>query len=239
MESKYNTVASKYDAHYQNPFDIAEEEHIFKLIAPYLKGHICDVGCGTGLLLDLLARMHHPFESYTGFDISDEMVKIAKEKARRFEPCLSNDCIAAKIDGIFVQDAQQWVEQSCESPFYKTCFTYDTIVLLYGVSSYLDNFNRFLRNAWRSRLKPGGHIVTVHCSPRYADRKHYILSDTGKPPVTFQQPFSGAFEVVPVNTHMERLRELKLPKNAFSMLFKLDTLLFKNPYLWITIYKKN
>ncbi|MCQ2749945.1 MAG: class I SAM-dependent methyltransferase [Clostridia bacterium] len=48
---------------------------------------VCDLGCGTGELIKLLADVHDE-ASYVGIDISGDMINVAKKKCKKIEECV-------------------------------------------------------------------------------------------------------------------------------------------------------
>lgn len=76
----YGKMAGAYDEQYTSDLCKRENEAIARLLNEYAaKGKkIFDVGCGTGLTLDLCSHIDRM--DYIGIDASREMVGIAKEK---------------------------------------------------------------------------------------------------------------------------------------------------------------
>lgn len=77
----FNRQAAQYDqntsVYYSGPAKCSGEDAIRELLAhPYQT--LLDVGCGTGWLLNRLARVH-PAE-YHGLDVSENMLAVAEEK---------------------------------------------------------------------------------------------------------------------------------------------------------------
>lgn len=76
-------TARRLDAWYTSPvgaFALAQENRMFQtLVSPWpRRGHtLLDVGCGTGVFLDML--WHHGFD-VTGFDNNTEMLDVARER---------------------------------------------------------------------------------------------------------------------------------------------------------------
>lgn len=73
----YDRVAAEYDAHYETVNARAEDAALTKILRRHTEGRILDVGCGTGLVLDLLPV--EPWD-YFGIDISREMLEEARSK---------------------------------------------------------------------------------------------------------------------------------------------------------------
>ena len=70
----YDELADQYDARYTDPWSLAENELVKGLILDHFNDHpplTLDVGCGTGLLLDLGITMP---DRYTGVDPSTGML---------------------------------------------------------------------------------------------------------------------------------------------------------------------
>ena len=75
----FNKNAEVYDKKLSSPLAIAENKVLFELISDEIKFYdsVFDAGCGTGLLLDYVDI--DP-KNYVGWDISEEMVRVAREK---------------------------------------------------------------------------------------------------------------------------------------------------------------
>jgi len=79
VESAYDKVAADYDSDYLTPLSLAENREISKIFSTFnLRRYVNDVGCGTGLALDL-DLIPHP-ESYIGIDASEGMLNRLVEK---------------------------------------------------------------------------------------------------------------------------------------------------------------
>jgi SAM-dependent methyltransferase len=110
MPNVYDDLADIYDALYDSEECHLEDKTLFDLLNSHLRGRILDVGCGTGLVLDMIDL--HP-DYYLGVDPSKAMV----EKLHAKHPEFTAVCSTA--DGVHGQ--------------------FDTVVALYGVGSYLDD----------------------------------------------------------------------------------------------------
>mgnify|MGYP003136514499 CR=1 FL=1 len=82
VEDTYDRIAAYYDADYGTQIARAEESALRRLLAPYVDGRLVDdLGCGTGLLLDMFGEIENRIIfDYTGIDISLNMLDRAKRK---------------------------------------------------------------------------------------------------------------------------------------------------------------
>lgn len=78
----YDSIAHCYDDLFNERIDIAENRAIAAMLTPYLYDKtILDIGCGTGLLLDMFSLKP---DKYIGIDPSEKMLDIAREKHAPF-----------------------------------------------------------------------------------------------------------------------------------------------------------
>jgi SAM-dependent methyltransferase len=79
VKKNYDKIAEEYDRLYSTPYHLAENEYITSAIRKLwdINHTVCDLACGTGLLLDY--QYYHP-EKYIGVDISRKMIDQAKQK---------------------------------------------------------------------------------------------------------------------------------------------------------------
>lgn len=85
MNHPFQKSSEYYDALYQSKNYAAESDYIFSLIKPYLKktgGELLDIGCGTGNYFKSFSERNYQI---TGFDISAEMVSIAKSRYSKYK----------------------------------------------------------------------------------------------------------------------------------------------------------
>ncbi len=78
VRAAYERVAATYDAHYLDRRSLAENEILAKYVRAFRGLTIADLGCGTGLVLDLLGPDCVSF--YTGLDLSAAMLIQARAK---------------------------------------------------------------------------------------------------------------------------------------------------------------
>jgi SAM-dependent methyltransferase len=72
----YEKVANSYDTFYQSPDDSRENLEIMQMVSSFCSKPVLDIGCGTGLLLDILPST----KEYLGIDIAPSMLKMAQKK---------------------------------------------------------------------------------------------------------------------------------------------------------------
>ena len=132
-QNEYCVDARRYDSYYSKTDYINENEALAARIhASYLKGKVLDIGCGTGLLLDLF-RIHA--SNYQGVDPSANMCKEFKRKH-------PNHCI--------------W---NCKYEAF-TLEGFDSIVALYGVFSYVQP--DFLPTIWAKLNPGGRYFLMFY-----------------------------------------------------------------------------
>lgn len=156
IEDLYDEVAPEYDHFHVDAKSLAENRYVEAFLARWLrpKERVVDLGCGTGLLLDLV---HVPPEQYVGVDLSGGML----ERARQKHP-----------GHTFIQADIQQPIPGLEAG------TFQAAVSLFGSMSYcaLDPAYAELRRL----LAPGGRYFTMLCGPRYLSRDTYIHKHVAK-----------------------------------------------------------
>ena len=111
--SQYDVIADKYDTLFIDESSLAENVEVGEMLRP-LSGSVLDIGCGTGLLIEITPIMP---ENYFGIDPSTKMLANFKRKHPNYK-----NLRCAAYDGYVVD-----------------CNKYDNIVALFGSASYLDN----------------------------------------------------------------------------------------------------
>lgn len=111
--SQYDKIADQYDSLFVDEESLMENEEVGDMLRP-LSGSVLDIGCGTGLLTEILDI--NP-EKYMGVDPSREMLKrfIAKHPSYKYLVC-------APYDGHIVD-----------------CHRFDNVISLFGSPSYLSD----------------------------------------------------------------------------------------------------
>ena len=156
----YDTLADDYDTHFQDDVSLAENEAIFQWLRPKSNGTICDMGCGTGLLLEYL---NIPPEQYVGVDVSQEMLNHARNKFPQ------HNFIHADIQGsVPLHDHQ-----------------FNTILMLFGTLSYC-NAPYAVVDEIERLLQPGGIFFGMLCADAYQKRPTHIINNCKQDDIYFQ-----------------------------------------------------
>lgn len=114
-KSQYDVIADRYDDLFTDAASLSENAEVGEMLRP-LSGSVLDVGCGTGLLTEIVSI--EP-DRYMGVDPSDGMLKKFKEKHPGYR-----NLVCASYDGKVVD-----------------CNQFDNIVSLFGSPSYLSNMS--------------------------------------------------------------------------------------------------
>lgn len=128
----YDSQTSVYDSGYAEPICVAEDNIVSEILQSIVKGKTLDVGCGTGLFLNLAKP-----ESYVGLEISYSMVAQAKKKFP---------------DAQFIHGDQGRIPTRDAS--------FDSLVSLYGPFSYSLSPEQVLME-FKRVLKPGGGFAIM------------------------------------------------------------------------------
>jgi ubiquinone/menaquinone biosynthesis C-methylase UbiE len=211
---EYDRVAAEYDAHFDNSFDRAEENIIFKMMAPHLPmANVLDIGCGTGLLVKHFNKMLFRPKQYAGVDISKEMIRIAERQHPNY---------------LFVcGDMVEYMDSLPENYFH-------TVVSGYCPMNYCDHSPDKVYRAVKRVLKPGGVFLNVMASSRYAARESHIVGannmrryfDPNNAMELCEPSLIGlrTISIRGVNYGIERYRKILqlCPESINEKLFKLD-----------------
>jgi len=132
----YDSIAPIYDSRYSTE-DCWRENEVIKAMLAYEGGKVLDVGCGTGLLLEMFNIGE---EDYVGIDPSGKMLEMAH----------------SKFPGhIFMVSELETLPKRGE---------FDYVICLYGVASYIkpERLRRVL-----DHLRPGGQYFLMFYKPGY------------------------------------------------------------------------
>ena len=85
MNKYYDKIAKEYDKIYSDPISIAENQIVLDFINENVGSKnkikkILDIGCGTGLMLELYEKYAPRAEYYCGIDISKKMLEKLNKK---------------------------------------------------------------------------------------------------------------------------------------------------------------
>jgi ubiquinone/menaquinone biosynthesis C-methylase UbiE len=160
IETIYDNLADDYDAHFTDAVSMAENEAVFYWINTTLSGCVCDLGCGTGLMLEYLKI---PTEQYVGVDISRRMLNHAQHKFpdHRF--------IHADIQGNVPLDDNR----------------FNGVLAAFGVMSYCAEPHTIISEIKRL-LQPGGRFFIMLCGEPYQHRATHILNECDGEAVYFK-----------------------------------------------------
>ncbi len=140
----YDLLAEKYDNLFMDPNSLRENGKILEFIGNYLPKHLdsielLDIGCGTGLLLDLIPSLA---KNYLGVDPSG---------------CMLTE-FSKKHPGICL------IQNTFEEQNFEKSEKFSLITSLFGSISYINpnSFGKILK-----LLKPNGKYFLMFYKPRY------------------------------------------------------------------------
>ena len=149
VQAIYDEFAKTYDEHYASAEFQEEDNELFRILSPWVKGKVLDLGCGTGITLSYneIAK-----EDYLGIDPSAGMLQKLQEKFPGY----------------------QTVQSTFEEFASKDDTKFDTILGLYGAPSYFDksSYGKVLE-----RLTPKGHYFLMFYKPGYFPAHIYTPED--------------------------------------------------------------
>lgn len=148
----YNQFASTYDASFQssqtNAQHLNEAAQIFNKYNSHSSGSILDLGCGTGLLKELLGENFQ----YTGIDLSENMLNYAKQRGYK----------------IINQPLELILSQLPDSS-YDFVFALGSLMFLTEINSAISNMKRIARKSV---------LFNLDClSPEFIERANVNVYD--------------------------------------------------------------
>lgn len=150
VQAIYDEFAKSYDDHYASAEFQEEDLDLFKILSPWIRGKVLDLGCGTGLTLTYNDIKK---DDYLGIDPSAGMLTK----------------LAAKFPGYVTVNStfEQWNETEQSSKF-------DSILGLFGAPAYFakESYSEVLE-----RLTPKGHYFLMFYKPGYFPAHIYTPED--------------------------------------------------------------
>lgn len=238
---EFNQVAPKYDRHFDNRFDRAEENVLFARFGHLLQNaDVLDIGCGTGLVKRLSDRLLFCPRTYTGVDSSADMIVEASKKYGLADLAIPSPKTSPYgASGFAIDDMVEfmWAQPPA---------SYDVVTSFYFPMNYCQQHPREVYEAVSHVLRPGGHFINVMASSRYAVRGSHIVRDANlrryfEPNNHYMSPIYGYFKpvaIVGLNYFIERYRPwLKFcPQSVIEAMFRFDQILGEKssmmPYIW-------
>jgi SAM-dependent methyltransferase len=162
--TKYDQLATEYDAMWKSPEDVTDEQAVSKLISDKFGWEApvtLDVGCGTGLLLD----METPVSSrmYVGIDPSTAMLNQMLLK--------HNPAPSKVIPGAVADISDKTLIEAAEAVSGKPKF--DLVIAMFAVGSYLtvDELRRL-----PGLVRKGGMLIAMFYADGYLP-EYYTEAD--------------------------------------------------------------
>lgn len=133
---EFNRAAEKFDDNNPSVYNMCRKDYpdILEELEKEEFSDVLDAGCGTGAVISLLNEQY-PKKRYTGIDLSDKMIEVAKRKALSAGTFVQGDCE--------------------ELPFSEDSF--DAVLCSMSFHHY-PNPERFFANVYRV-LRPGGRLI--------------------------------------------------------------------------------
>ncbi len=146
--SPYDALADSYNAMFEDPKHLAENQEIAGMFAgkdKKLDGRVLDIGCGTGTLLDLVEV---GFGDYTGIDPSERMLGVLKAR----------------------HPIRETVQ--CKAEHFHSHHRFDHVIGLFGTPSYV---HPAMWTRLPGLLAPGGQVFLMFYAEEYQPLTHAAL----------------------------------------------------------------
>jgi SAM-dependent methyltransferase len=160
----YNKIAWSYDDGYKDVFSRAEEHVVGNLLGALVDsgngGGVLDMGCGTGLLLDLLRGVEGIGSRYHGYDISQAMLDVAKAKRPHFDDMRRYQCLAHEDVDPSEYNDMEYHFSLFGSPSYSDLDTFLALVSKLRLASDYEATGFFMFNGDMPRCPVEGVGVT-------------------------------------------------------------------------------
>ena len=205
----FNRNAQSYDDALSSTLALAENEVLFNWVSQHLNSQttVFDAGCGTGLLLDYISI---PSENYVGWDISEEMVSMAKCKHPNHR--------------FYCKDISNPSEEE-----------YDVVVSLFGVLSIMKNIMGGVQ-ACLEKTKEGGTTILMPNGtrdPYSRDDSIYSLLNTKRINVHSlgfgdweellkKCGINKKLEFLPFNIRADEFSNRNIPQQVFQYILELE-----------------
>ena len=150
VQAIYDEFAKSYDDHYASAEFQEEDQSLFKIVSPWIRGKVLDLGCGTGLTLSYNDIKK---DDYLGIDPSAGMLTKLQAKFPGY----------VTVNSTF----EEWNQVDKESKF-------DSIIGLFGAPAYFakESYSEVL-----ARLTPKGHYFLMFYKPGYFPAHIYTAED--------------------------------------------------------------
>jgi SAM-dependent methyltransferase len=151
VQAIYDEFAKSYDDHYASAEFQEEDLELFKIVSPWIRGKVLDLGCGTGLTLSYNDINN---DDYLGIDPSAGMLTKLQAKFPGY----------VTVNSTF----EQWNETYQGSKF-------DSILGLFGAPAYFakESYSQVLE-----RMTSKGHYFLMFYKPGYFPAHIYTEEDT-------------------------------------------------------------
>ena len=150
VQAIYDEFAKSYDDHYASAEFQEEDQSLFNIVSPWIRGKILDLGCGTGLTLSYNDIKK---DDYLGIDPSAGMLTKLQAKFPGY----------VTVNSTF----EEWNQVDKDSKF-------DSIIGLFGAPAYFakESYSEVL-----ARLTPKGHYFLMFYKPGYFPAHIYTAED--------------------------------------------------------------